>query len=74
LRWEALLASLVVQFLPNAYTVVDATTGEQLATYESDKEAGHIACFAPDPDRFLIFSQNKHGLDIVEAEPKLNSP
>jgi hypothetical protein len=64
---------LVVQF-PNAYTVVDATTGEQLATYESDKEAGTMACFLSDPDRFLIFSQNKHGLDIVEAEPKLNSP
>jgi hypothetical protein len=62
---------LVVQFSRNAYTVVDATTGEQLATYESDKEAtGTMACFVPDPDRFLIFSQNKHGLDIVEAEPK----
>jgi hypothetical protein len=61
---------LVVEFL-NAYSVVDATTGEQLATYESDKEAtGTMACFVPDPDRFLIFSQNKHGLDIVEAEPK----
>ena len=54
----------------NAYTVVDATTGEQLATYESGEEAGPIACFAADPDRFLIYSQNKHGLDIVEAEPK----
>jgi hypothetical protein len=61
---------LVVQFSRNAYTVVDATTGEQLATYESDEEAGTMACFLPNPDRFLIFSQNKHGLDIVEAEPK----
>ena len=49
------------------YAVVDATTGKQLAVYEADKEvAGAIACFTPDPDRFLVW----HGLDIVEAEPK----
>ena len=54
-----------------SYTVVDATTGKQLAVYEASKEAeGTMACFVPNPDRFLIFSQNQHGLDIVEAEPK----
>jgi hypothetical protein len=56
---------------PQTYTVVDATTGKQLAVYEAAKEAeGTMACFVPNPDRFLIFSQNQHGLDIVEAEPK----
>jgi hypothetical protein len=53
----------------NACTVVDATTGKQLAVYEAEKEAqGPLVCFAPDPDRFVIFSQTAHGLDIVEAE------
>lgn len=56
---------------PQTYTVVDTTTGKQLAVYEAAKEAeGTMACFVPNPDRFLIFSQNQHGLDIVEAEPK----
>jgi hypothetical protein len=56
---------------PQTYTVVDATTGKQLAVYEAAKEAeGTMACFVPNPDRFLIFFQNQHGLDIVEAEPK----
>jgi hypothetical protein len=50
---------------------VDATTGKQLASYEADKEiAGTMACFAPDPDRFLVFSENQNGLYIVETEPK----
>jgi hypothetical protein len=55
----------------STYAVVDATTGQRLAAYEAgDKElAGLIACYAPDPDRFFIFS-DWHGLDIVEAEPK----
>jgi hypothetical protein len=54
----------------STYAVVDATTGQGLAAYEADKElAGPIACYAPDPDRFFIFS-DWHGLDIVEAEPK----
>jgi hypothetical protein len=54
----------------SAYAVVDATTGKRLAAYEADKEAaGTMACYAPDPDRFLIFSGG-HGLDIVSAEPK----
>jgi hypothetical protein len=61
---------LVVQFSRTAYTVVDAATGEQLATYEPDTDGGQIACFAASPDRFLIFSQSKHGLDLVEAGPK----
>ena len=35
-----------------------------------DQEAkGPIACYAPDPDRFFIFSDTR-GLDLVEAEPK----
>jgi hypothetical protein len=55
----------------SAYTVVDATTGKQLATYEAENEAaGPMVCFVPNPDRFLIFSQHQHGSDIVEAEPK----
>jgi hypothetical protein len=54
----------------STYAVVDATTGQRLAAYEADKElAGPIACYAPDPDRFFVFS-DWHGLDIVEAEPK----
>jgi hypothetical protein len=55
----------------STYAVVDATTGQSLAAYEAgNKElAGPIACYAPDPDRFFIFS-DWHGLDIVEAEPK----
>jgi hypothetical protein len=52
------------------YAVVDAKTGRQLAAYEADEEAkGPIACYAPDPDRFFIFSDTR-GLDLVEAEPK----
>lgn len=75
---------LVVQFRRNCdstvnptscrsttYAVVDATTGKKLADYEADKEvAGPIACYAPDPDRFFIFSGSQQGLEIVEAEPK----
>jgi hypothetical protein len=54
----------------STYAVVDATTGQKLAAYEADKEAGGtLACYAPDPDRFYIFS-DRHGLEIVEAEPK----
>jgi hypothetical protein len=54
----------------STYAVVDATTGQKLAAYEADKEAaGTMACYAPDPDRFFIFS-DQHGLDIVDAEPK----
>jgi hypothetical protein len=53
------------------YAVLDATTGKRLADYETDKEAvGTMACFAPDPDRFLIFSQNPLGFEIVEAAPE----
>jgi hypothetical protein len=56
--------------LGTTYAVVDATTGRQLAAYEADQEAkGPIACYAPDPDRFFIFSDTR-GLDLVEAEPK----
>ena len=57
----------------STFAVVDATTGKTLAAYEADKEvAAPIACYAPDPDRFFIFSPSldQHGLDIVEAEPK----
>jgi hypothetical protein len=55
----------------SSYAVVDASTGKRLVEYETDKgAAGTMACFAPDPDRFFIFSENQHGLDIVEAEPK----
>jgi hypothetical protein len=54
----------------STYAVVDASTGQKLAAYEADEEAtGTMACYAPDPDRFFIYS-NRHGLDIVEAEPK----
>jgi hypothetical protein len=54
----------------STYAVVDAMTGQKLAAYEADKEAdGTLACYAPDPDRFYIFS-DRHGLEIVEAEPK----
>jgi hypothetical protein len=54
----------------STYAVVDATTGQKLAAYEADKEAGGtLACYAPDPDRFYIFS-DQHVLEIVEAEPK----
>ena len=55
----------------SSYAVVDATTGKRLAAYEADKQAaGTMACYAPDPDRFYIFSGNQNGLDIVEADPK----
>jgi hypothetical protein len=53
--------------------VVDATTGQRLADYEAENEvAGPLACYAPDPDRFFTFSipSDRHGLDIVEAQPK----
>jgi hypothetical protein len=54
----------------STYAVVDATTGQRLAAYEADKEAADtMACYAPDPDRFFIFS-DRQGLDIVDAEPK----
>jgi hypothetical protein len=54
----------------STYAVVDATTGQKLAAYEADKEAGGaMLCYSPDPDRFLIFP-DRHGLEIVEAEPK----
>jgi hypothetical protein len=54
----------------STYAVVDATTGQKLAAYEADEEAaGTMACYAPDPDRFYIYS-DRHGLDVVEAEPK----
>jgi hypothetical protein len=54
----------------STYAVVDATTGQKLAAYEADKEAGGtMLCYAPDPDRFLIFS-DRHGLEFVTAEPK----
>jgi hypothetical protein len=59
------------------YAVVDATTGKMLAAYEADKEvAGPIACYLPDPDRLFIFSASldRHGLDIVEAQPRDSSP
>jgi hypothetical protein len=55
--------------LGTTYAVVDATTGRQLDAYEADQEAkGPIACYAPNPDRFFIFSDTR-GLDLVEAEP-----
>jgi hypothetical protein len=54
----------------SSYAVVDATTGQKLAAYEADKEAtGPMACYAPDPDRFFIFSSRPR-LDIVEAGPE----
>jgi len=59
------------------YSVVDATTGSRLAAYEAQKDvAGPIACYLPDPDRFFIFSTGleAHGLDIVEAEARPNTP
>jgi hypothetical protein len=54
-----------------SYTVVDAMTNRKLAAYEADtKAAGTMACYAPDPDRFYIFSENQNGLEIIEADPK----
>jgi len=55
------------------YTVVNATTGQKLADYETEDEtAGPIACYAPDPDRFFTFSigAGEHRLEIVEGAPK----
>jgi hypothetical protein len=55
------------------YTVVNATTGQKLADYETETTtAGPIACYAPDPDRFFTFSigADGHRLEIVEAAPK----
>jgi len=55
------------------YTVVDATTGERLADYEAAADpGGPIACYAPDPDRFFIFSTqfDKRLLQIVELAPR----
>jgi hypothetical protein len=55
------------------YTVVDATTGQRLADYETELEtAGPIACYAPDPDRFFTFwiPPDQHRLEIVEARSK----
>jgi len=54
------------------YAVLDAVTGQRLATYEADKAfAGPLACYAPDPDRFLIFSMpTGNSLELVEAEPR----
>jgi len=54
----------------SAYAVVDATTGQRIADYETNKETdGVMACYAPDPDRFFIYS-GPHVFDFVEAEPK----
>ena len=55
------------------YAVVDATTGQRLADYEADNEAaGPIACYAPNPDRFVTLgiTSDQHHLEIVEAGPK----
>jgi hypothetical protein len=53
----------------STYAVVDATTGQKLASYEADQEAGGtLACYAH-PDRFYIFSDGP-ALEIVEAESK----
>jgi hypothetical protein len=54
------------------YAVLDAVTGRRLVTYEADKElAGPFACYAPDPDRFLIVSTpTDTRLEIIEAEPR----
>lgn len=70
---------LVVQFHRNcesgscrssAYAVVDATTGKTLSAYEADEEvSGPMVCYAPDPDRFFIFSYQDVP-EIVEAQPK----
>ncbi len=56
----------------SSYAVVDATTGKKLALYEADKDvAGPLACYAPDPDRFLTFQQQSGTVfDIVQAEAK----
>jgi len=57
----------------SVYTVVNATTGQKLADYETEDEtAGPIACYAPDPDRFFTFAipGEEHRLEIVEAAPK----
>ena len=53
--------------------MVDATTGQKLADYETkDERTGPIACYAPDPDRFFTLSirGDEHRLAIVEAAPK----
>ncbi len=53
------------------YVVVDATTGQRLASYDAAKDVtGPLACYAPDPDRFFTFdiSLEPRRLEIVEAE------
>lgn len=54
------------------YRVLDATTGERLASYQADNTvSGPLACYRPDPDRFQIFSMPRAGkLKIIEAESK----
>jgi hypothetical protein len=59
----------------SVYTVVDAKSGQELATYEAPNESdvgGPLACYAPDPDRFFTFwiPPGQHGLEIVEAAAK----
>ena len=49
--------------------LADATTGKTLAAYEANEEvSGPMVCYAPDPDRFFIFSYHD-GPQIVEAQP-----
>jgi hypothetical protein len=55
----------------HGFVVVDAASGKRLNEYEADRSIeGTMACFASEPDRFSIISQNDHGFEIVETEPK----
>lgn len=59
----------------SVFAILDATSGKTLAAYQTNKEAaGAIACYVPDPDRFYIFSSDRHGWGIVEARMKEGAP
>jgi hypothetical protein len=55
------------------YTVVNATTGQRLANYvTTDEDHGLMACYAPDPDRFLLVSTpvGERRLEIINVAEK----
>jgi len=55
------------------YVVVDAETGKRVADYAVDESVvGTTACYAPDPDRFIILGMTKdqHHLAVIEAGAK----
>lgn len=54
------------------YRVVDATTGQQLASYRADNAmVGPLGCYRSDPDRFQMLRMSTPGkLEIIEASAK----